>query len=130
VQPIAYDAAENYQALWDTLAAWAMRAQNPEAWYESVIPMARKGPQSLLPHERGQVAGQLQAIKVRGKPIEEVIEFSFVEPSDEPERYKNINTLEAKFIVERLQAIIDEEEGVTVGIITRFGDRDDWIDES
>jgi hypothetical protein len=56
VQPIAYEAAENHKALWDTLAAWAIRAQNPEVWYESVIALARKGPESLLPHERGQVA--------------------------------------------------------------------------
>ena len=71
--------------------------------------------------------GQLQAIKVRGKPIEEVIEFSFVEPSDAPERYKNINTPEAKFIVERLQAMIDEEEGVTVGIITPFREQQQYL---
>jgi SIR2-like domain len=56
VQPIAYEAAENHKALWDTLAAWAIRAQNPEVWYESTIALARKGPESLLPHERGQVA--------------------------------------------------------------------------
>ena len=34
VQPIAYDEAENHKALWDTLAAWAIRARNPEAWFE------------------------------------------------------------------------------------------------
>jgi hypothetical protein len=56
VQPIAYEAAEHHKALWDTLAAWAMRAQTPEVWYESTIALARKGPESLFPHERGQVA--------------------------------------------------------------------------
>ena len=55
-QPIAYDEAERHKALWDTLAAWAARAQDPEAWYQHVITLARKGPEALLPHERGQVA--------------------------------------------------------------------------
>ncbi len=56
VEPIAYNEEENHKALWDTLAAWAIRAQNPEAWYEKAIELARKGPEALLPHERGQIA--------------------------------------------------------------------------
>ena len=56
VQPIAYDETETHEALWDTLAAWARRAKNPDAWYENVIALSRKGPAALLPHERGQVA--------------------------------------------------------------------------
>ncbi|MBI4720982.1 MAG: hypothetical protein HY770_07155, partial [Chitinivibrionia bacterium] len=64
--------------------------------------------------------GQLQAIKIRGKPVEDIIEFSFVELSEKPERYRNINTPEAQFILERLRAMVDEEEGTTVGIITPF----------
>jgi len=54
--PIAYDEADNHKALWDTLAAWASRAQDSDAWYKNVIALARKGPAALLPHERGQVA--------------------------------------------------------------------------
>ena len=56
VQAIAYNDKEHHTALWDTLAAWAVRAQNPDAWHENTIELARKGPESLLPHERGQVA--------------------------------------------------------------------------
>lgn len=56
VHPIAYGEGENHKALWDTLAAWATRAKNVEAWYESTIALAGKGPEALLPHERGQVA--------------------------------------------------------------------------
>ena len=52
---IAYDEADGHQALWDTLAAWASRARDLDAWYESIIGLARKGPEVLLPHERGQV---------------------------------------------------------------------------
>lgn len=64
--------------------------------------------------------GQLQAIKVRGKPIEDVIEFSFVEPGEKPERYKNISTSEAEYILEKLREMVDAGETMSVGIITPF----------
>ena len=56
VRPIAYDERDNHRTLWDTLRAWAVRAQNPDAWYQDIIGMSRRGPEALLPHERGQVA--------------------------------------------------------------------------
>ncbi len=56
VQPIEYDERESHRALWDTLAAWAVRAQNPEAWYDEAIALAQKGPEALFPYERGQIA--------------------------------------------------------------------------
>jgi hypothetical protein len=57
VQPIAYEVADaSHAALWDTLEEWARRARDPEGWYETVIAMAGRGPENLLPHERGQVA--------------------------------------------------------------------------
>ncbi len=56
VLPIAYDDAEDHKSLWDTLSAWACRAQDPDAWYGKVIDMACKGPRDLSSHERGQVA--------------------------------------------------------------------------
>jgi len=57
VQPIAYDAADaSHSALWDTLEQWARRAQDPEGWYEAVLAAAARGPENLLPYERGQMA--------------------------------------------------------------------------
>ncbi len=56
VCPIAYDEADNHKALWDTLAGWAERAKDPNAWLEKVITLTRNGPEALSPHERGQVA--------------------------------------------------------------------------
>ena len=53
---ISYDEKDGHRALWDTLAAWAIRAQNPDDWYEGVLGLCKKGPEVLLPHERGQVA--------------------------------------------------------------------------
>jgi hypothetical protein len=54
--PIAYDEADNHKTLWDTFAAWAERAKDPNAWFGKIIAMATKGPEALSPHERGQVA--------------------------------------------------------------------------
>jgi hypothetical protein len=56
VQAIAYDPSSNHVALWDTLNAWAIRARDPDRWYSDVIKAAEKGPATLAPHERGQVA--------------------------------------------------------------------------
>ena len=56
VQAISYAKDSDHTALWDTLAAWAQRARDPDKWYSEVIDKAKQGPQSLLPHERGQVA--------------------------------------------------------------------------
>lgn len=56
VQPIPYDSANGHAALWETLGAWARRAQDVEAWHEGVIAMAAAGPAALRPNERGMVA--------------------------------------------------------------------------
>lgn len=56
IEAIAYAEANKHEALWTTLEAWAVRAKDPDAWYASVIDLARKGPECLQPHERGQVA--------------------------------------------------------------------------
>ena len=46
----------DHPALWSTLHAWAARAQDPEQWYSDTIDTARRRPEELSPHERGQVA--------------------------------------------------------------------------
>lgn len=57
VRAIAYSATDaEHSVLWDTLSAWADRADDPLAWREKVVSLARKGPRKLAPHERGQVA--------------------------------------------------------------------------
>ncbi|MFB3884043.1 MAG: AAA domain-containing protein [Thermodesulfobacteriota bacterium] len=64
--------------------------------------------------------GQLQAIKVRGKPIEEVICFTVLKGDEIKERYQNVNTREAEFILSQLKEMVEEEVGMTVGVITPF----------
>jgi len=56
VEAIPYAENDEHRALWETLAAWAERAKAPDDWYKSVIGLAKKGPEQLQPHERGQVA--------------------------------------------------------------------------
>ena len=46
----------DHPALWSTLDAWAVRARDPNAWYDSVVGRALRGPEELSPSERGQVA--------------------------------------------------------------------------
>jgi SIR2-like domain len=56
VGAIDYDPTDGHGALWRTLEAWAERARNPDQWYSNVIESAKRGPEFLAPHERGQVA--------------------------------------------------------------------------
>jgi hypothetical protein len=56
VESIAYDDSYAHIALWNTLDAWAIRANDNNAWYDSVIDKAKQGPRELKPFERGQVA--------------------------------------------------------------------------
>ena len=44
VSAIAYDTRD---ALWDTLAAWADRSDDPRAWRTRVVDLACKGPRHL-----------------------------------------------------------------------------------
>ena len=46
----------DHSALWDTLTAWAVRADDPRSWRSSAVEMARRGPRELEAHERGMVA--------------------------------------------------------------------------
>ena len=46
----------DHSALWDTLSAWTDRADDPSAWRQQIVDLARTGPRNLAPYERGQVA--------------------------------------------------------------------------
>ena len=54
VQAIPY--GDDHAVLWETLEAWADRADNPTAWRGAVAELSAKGPRELAPHERGMVA--------------------------------------------------------------------------
>ncbi len=56
VRSIAYNSADEHDALWKSLESWSERARAPAQWHAAVIELAKKGPAALTPHERGQVA--------------------------------------------------------------------------
>ena len=60
----------------------------------------------------------LQAIRIRGKPIEDTIKFSFIEHDGKQELVRNINTLECDFILNQLHQLKAEGSCCSVGIIT------------
>ena len=57
VTAIPYSKADTqHSVLWNTLRAWADRADNPIAWRSGVVELARRGPRMVRSHERGQLA--------------------------------------------------------------------------
>lgn len=71
--------------------------------------------------------GQLQAIKVRGKPIEDVIRFTVLTPAETTEVHRSVNTAEGNYILERLRELVTEGALVTVGIITPFREQQQYL---
>ena len=63
VEAISYDPADGHKALWNTIAAWASRARNPDDWHDRVVEMARQGPEELRSYQRGQVAHLVSTLK-------------------------------------------------------------------
>jgi very-short-patch-repair endonuclease len=62
---------------------------------------------------------QLQAIKIRGVPLTDVIHFDQVDAS-EARTTRGTNEAEAEFILEQLLELLQEEAPPTVGVITPF----------
>ena len=59
----------------------------------------------------------LQATKIRGKPIEDVIEFDRIEHDGLVDQ-RNVNALEGRRIIDRIAELIDLEGAPSVGVIT------------
>jgi hypothetical protein len=60
VTPIAYS---GHPVLWNTMAEWAKRADNPRKWRSSIIDKCQHDPKHLAPYERGQVAHVLRTVQ-------------------------------------------------------------------
>jgi SIR2-like domain len=56
VQAIPFASSNGFSLLWDTLRAWAERARDSRAWFETALLRAAPGPKHLAPHERGKLA--------------------------------------------------------------------------
>jgi hypothetical protein len=57
VHALPYQALSDpsHAALWNTLSAWAVRADDPDEWRRSIVNVAQRDPAQLQPFERGQV---------------------------------------------------------------------------
>ena len=71
--------------------------------------------------------GSLQAIKIRGSAIEDVLKFNYVEHSGEKEIAENINSAEMEFIVDQLETMKASECKQSVGIITPHTNQQKFI---
>jgi len=60
----------------------------------------------------------LQVMKIRGKAIDDVIKFSFIEHDGKKELAKNTNTLEVEFVISELKKLKEIDSNQSVGIIT------------
>ena len=69
----------------------------------------------------------LQAIKVRAKPIEEVLDFQFVEHDGKQEIKGNTNKIESDFIVSEIEELCELENPPSVGVITPMRDQQKFI---
>ena len=65
--------------------------------------------------------GGLQAIRIRARPVGEVLQFSVLDDDDLPMvTHRNANEAEAEYIHGELQKLLEMEEPPTVGVITPF----------
>ena len=69
----------------------------------------------------------LQALKIRGKPISDVIEFVEVEDFDAFELTQNSNSQEADLIFERLISLLETADPPSVAIITPFREQVSYL---
>lgn len=95
--------------------------------YETMLKKHFRGYQELINFSSKHFYGDsLQAIKVRARPLDEVIRFTSVEPVAESKSH-NVNVAEGKAILEELRRMIDEETGETVGVITPFREQQGYL---
>ncbi|MDB9885178.1 AAA domain-containing protein [Gammaproteobacteria bacterium] len=69
----------------------------------------------------------LQAIKVRAKPIEEVLDFQFLAHDGKQETNGNTNQIESNFIVSEIEKLCGLENPPSVGVITPMRDQQKFI---
>ena len=71
--------------------------------------------------------GALQAMKIRGKPIEEILEFVELEHDGKADLYKNTNEQEALHILDRVLEQLENGDQRSVAVITPFTEQQTLI---
>mgnify|MGYP005854058213 CR=1 FL=1 len=69
----------------------------------------------------------LEVMKVRAKPVKEVMEFTKIEHDGKKELSSNTNSLELDFIVQQLREMKEKDKTDSVGIITPFRNQQAFI---
>lgn len=69
----------------------------------------------------------LQAIKVRGKPLDEVLRFTELTWDGRAEPYRNVNSMELEAIREYLDEHLEEPVPPSVGIVTPFREQQELL---
>ena len=69
----------------------------------------------------------LQPMKIRGKPLSEVLEFIHIEPDSMFDKIKNTNEKEADLILEKIIKQLDDEDFRSVAVITPFTAQQTYI---
>ena len=97
--------------------------------YQTMLRKHFRGYQELISFSSKHFyEGQLQAIKIRSKPIKDIIRFEVLEPGPEGDT-KNTNKAEANFILSELRSMIDQGVDMTVGVITPFREQVKLLNE-
>ncbi|MBI70780.1 MAG: hypothetical protein CME29_03540 [Gemmatimonadetes bacterium] len=72
-------------------------------------------------------SNKLQAIKIRAKPIEEVIVIKELEHDGLTEKYRNTNKIESDYIVSEIEKLLEKRVTPSVGILTPMRDQQKFI---
>lgn len=100
---------------------------NHAASYSVMLRKHFRSYQELIGYSSGTFYGhQLQAIKIRGVPVDEVIRFDLVDVEGKKVT-RGTNEAEADFILERLLELVEEEGAPTVGVITPFREQQTYL---
>jgi ssDNA-binding Zn-finger/Zn-ribbon topoisomerase 1/very-short-patch-repair endonuclease len=77
-----------------------------------------RGYKELISYSNKYFYGDLQVMKIRGKPIDDTLKFTFVKHDGKKELSRNTNKPEIDFIISELQQLKAKENNATVGLIT------------
>lgn len=94
--------------------------------HHSVLKKHFRGYQELIDYSNVHFYDQsLEVMKIRTKPIQDVLVFHEVPPQNDTK--KNVNEAEAAFILQALVTRKQQGQKGTIGIITPFRDQQKWI---
>lgn len=77
-----------------------------------------RGYKEIISYSNQFFYGDLQAMKIRGKNINDVLKFSFIDHDGKTELIPNTNSPEIDFIISELRKMKDSHSNLSVGIIT------------